>query len=388
MKTVALAEIVDFYSGGTPSKSTPEFWAGSVPWFSAKDMKQPRLSDSTDHIAEDVFSSTSLRKLPAGTIAMVVRGMILAHTIPISILDVDAAINQDLKALLPKREIDPSFLAAMLRAQHATILSQVSTAAHGTKKLESRVLENLRIPYPALPEQRRIAAILDHADALRTKRLLVLTRLESLIQSIFIEMFADCESESISASTLMPRMRNGLSPATAGGHTAQVLTLSAVTQGEFNPCAVKRGTFAIDPPLDKRVATGDFLICRGNGNKNLVGRGVYSRDERSDLVFPDTVIAGTVDQSIVMMPFLEAAWRQREVRIQIESVARTTNGTYKVNQQTLSSVVVRTPPLALQRVFATRIEQIAEQKALTQRALVVATTLATSLVDRALHGQL
>ncbi len=61
--------------------------------------------------------------------------MILAHTVPISILDVDAAINQDLKALIPKRDFDASYLAAMLRAQHATILSKVSAAAHGTKKL-------------------------------------------------------------------------------------------------------------------------------------------------------------------------------------------------------------------------------------------------------------
>jgi len=74
--TVALGDVVDFYSGGTPSKSKPKLWQGNVPWFSAKDMKRPRLRDSADHVADDVFSSTPLRKLPAGTIAMVVRGMI------------------------------------------------------------------------------------------------------------------------------------------------------------------------------------------------------------------------------------------------------------------------------------------------------------------------
>lgn len=189
MNTVALGDIVDFHSGGTPSKSNAEFWQGDVPWFSAKDMKRSRLTDSADHISESVFAKTSLRKLPAGTIAMVVRGMILAHTVPISVLDVEAAINQDLKALLPKREVDTSYLAAMLRAQHGEILSQVSTAAHGTKKLESRVLENLQIPLPPLPEQRRIAAILDHADTLRAKRRQVLTHLDTLIASVFDGFF-------------------------------------------------------------------------------------------------------------------------------------------------------------------------------------------------------
>ncbi|PQP14040.1 restriction endonuclease subunit S [Rhodococcus opacus] len=186
MTTVALGEVVDFYSGGTPSKAKAEFWDGDVPWFSAKDMKRPRLTDSADHISETVFSSTPLRKFPAGTVAMVVRGMILAHTVPIAILDVEAAINQDLKALVPRRdrEIEPSFLAAMLRAQHATILAQVGTAAHGTKKLESRVLKEIRIPLPALDEQRRIAAILARVEALRAKNVQVLAHFDALTESL------------------------------------------------------------------------------------------------------------------------------------------------------------------------------------------------------------
>lgn len=386
--TVALGDVVDFHSGGTPSKSKPELWQGSVPWFSAKDMKRPRLRDSADHIADDVFSSTPLRKLPAGTIAMVVRGMILAHTVPISILDVDAAINQDLKALIPKRDLDTSFLAAMLRAQHATILSQVSTAAHGTKKLDSRVLENLQIPFPPVAEQRRIAAILHHADALCTKRRQVLTHLDTLTQSIFTEMFSSGSFEAVPAGTLMPNMRNGLSPATAGTHPAQVLTLSAVTQGEFDPAAAKPGVFAADPPADKRVTAHEFLMCRGNGNKALVGAGTYSPEDRPDLVFPDTVIAGTVNTGLVTLPFLEAAWRRREVRTQIESVARTTNGTYKVNQQTLSKILVPVPPLDLQGGFSSRVSYVARQRAAVQQASAVDGALFASLQSRAFRGEL
>lgn len=196
MKTVSLGDIVDFYSGGTPSKSNPALWQGEVPWFSAKDMKRPRLTDSADHVAEEVFTTTSLRRLPAGTIAVVARGMILAHTVPISILDVESTINQDLKALIPKREVDSAFLAAMLRAQHDRILSQVSTAAHGTKKLDSRVLENIPIPFPSLSEQRRIAGILEHAAALRVKRRHVLALFDSLTKSIFNDMFGTAAWDS------------------------------------------------------------------------------------------------------------------------------------------------------------------------------------------------
>ena len=53
------------------------------------------------------------------------------------------------------------------------------------------MLEELAIPLPPLDEQRRIAAILDHADALRAKRRQVLAHLDALTQSIFHDMFGD-----------------------------------------------------------------------------------------------------------------------------------------------------------------------------------------------------
>jgi type I restriction enzyme S subunit len=189
VNTVALSEIVEFTSGGTPSKANPTFWDGDVPWFSAKDIKKPRLTDSADHICESVFTATSLRRVPANTVVLVVRGMILAHTVPIAVLAVEAAINQDLKALLPKQDVDSTFLAAMLRAQHSTILSQVSTAGHGTKKLDSRVLESIRIPLPELDEQRRIAAVLDLAAGQRTAIESMLGLQDELIGSLQARAF-------------------------------------------------------------------------------------------------------------------------------------------------------------------------------------------------------
>ena len=187
--TAALGDLVDFYSGGTPSKSKPEFWKGDIPWFSAKDMKSPRLADSIDHVSENVFTQTSLRRVPADTIAMVVRGMILAHTIPISILDRDCAINQDLKALIPRQPIDTTFLAAMIRAQHDKILSDVSRAAHGTTKLESHVLASIEVPLPPLDEQRRIAAVLNHVENLRRARRRAQVSVEHLQAALFAEKF-------------------------------------------------------------------------------------------------------------------------------------------------------------------------------------------------------
>ncbi len=73
------------------------------------------------------------------------------------------------------------------------VVSQFKKMAVGAvvKNLNKEVVQAVVIPLPPLPEQRRIAAILDQADALRAKRREALAQLDSLTQSIFIEMFGD-----------------------------------------------------------------------------------------------------------------------------------------------------------------------------------------------------
>ena len=141
-----------------------------------------------------------------------------------------------------------------------------------------------------------------------------------------------------------------------------MLTLSAVTQGTFDPDAWKDGIFDECPPSDKRIQTSEFYMCRGNGNKTLVGTAVYSLEERNDLVFPDTVIAAHIDSNIVLMPYLFVAWKMPKVREQIESSARTTNGTYKINQTVLANVELVVPPIDKQIEFVSFVEQSDKSK--------------------------
>lgn len=157
-----LETLATFYSGGTPSKGSEDYWIGELPWFSAKDLKASDLYDSIDHVSSRVPSETGIRLLPEGTIVMVVRGMILAHTVPVSVLRVPATINQDLKAVLPHAAVDGEYLAAAIRHRARWILSRVSTAAHGTKKLEQAALGSIPIPR-ASPQQQRAFVAKAHA---------------------------------------------------------------------------------------------------------------------------------------------------------------------------------------------------------------------------------
>lgn len=393
MKTVALGELVDFYSGGTPTKSKPEFWQGDVPWFSAKDMKKPRLEDSTEHISNMVFSSTSLRKLPAGTIAMVVRGMILAHTVPIAVLDAEAAINQDLKALLPKREVDTSFLAAMLRAQHATILSQVSTAAHGTKKLDSRVLEELRIPYPPLPEQRRIAAILDHADALRCKRRQVLAHLDSLTQSIFHDMFGHLAATT-PLSDMVEEFRYGTSNK-AGQSGWPTLRIPNVIGGALDTNEVKTVIVTTAELERLKLRDGDLLFVRTNGNPDNVGRcAVFTHDavagagrHSTDWIYASYLIRARLNGS-VHPQFLAAYLRTHQGRRHLKGRAKTSAGQYNINIEGIGGVLVPAVEFPRQSEFVSLSSRVEAQARIVRAAAAAANELFASLQSRAFRGEL
>ncbi|MCG7540783.1 MULTISPECIES: restriction endonuclease subunit S [Pseudoalteromonas] len=149
-----LKDLVSVLSGATPSKSNDSFWVGDVPWVSPKDMKVPELYDAIDHVNEITFTETNLKSIPLNSILIVVRGMILAHTVPLAITRKKLAINQDIKALMVKSEsITSEFLLAALSSMHAHLLGIVSTAAHGTKRIDMADLLNIRIIVPSLEKQ-------------------------------------------------------------------------------------------------------------------------------------------------------------------------------------------------------------------------------------------
>ncbi|MBT1164465.1 restriction endonuclease subunit S [Bifidobacterium felsineum] len=181
---VNLSDICDFYSGGTPSKKKADYWDGTLPWFSPKDMKQPNLSDSTDHINDIVIEQTNLKLLPADTVAVVVRGMILAHDVPIALLMVPATINQDMKALLPKRDCNPVFLAEAVRNQEAFLLSETGSSAHGTKKIDTEVLGAVQIPEVSLSLQNEFAEFVTSVESLKSTTQQQLDRLNTLYASL------------------------------------------------------------------------------------------------------------------------------------------------------------------------------------------------------------
>jgi type I restriction enzyme, S subunit len=157
--TVPLRYLVTFISGGTPDKGNAEYWSGgTVPWISPKDMKVDRIGDSADHITELALDEGVAQLVPIGSVLVVVRGMILAHSLPVAVTTQPVAINQDIKALSCGPRILPGFLQAVLSGQSHWLLSLADSSAHGTKKLATEILQHFEVPCPSLDVQERVVA--------------------------------------------------------------------------------------------------------------------------------------------------------------------------------------------------------------------------------------
>jgi type I restriction enzyme S subunit len=221
---------------------------------------------------------------------------------------------------------------------------------------------------PEIDEQKELSKVLWQFNSTLDSYEDLINKSNELLQARFIEMLDGKDIPLVSVGEILNNIRHGQSPSKNGTYHKSILTLSAITQGKFDTSCVKEGLFESKPPEDKCVSRDEFYICRGNGNKNLVGAAAYSKKDRKDLVFPDTVIAADPDTQKVTIEYLDQAWRSAFVRKQIEAGARTTNGTYKINQKVVSSIKIPLPDMEMQMQFSSFVHQVEESKTTIQLA--------------------
>lgn len=157
-----IGDVAKFSSGGTPSKQRAEYWGGNEPWISGKDLKTHYLAESIDKLSLSGFKAA--KKAPQGASLILVRGMTLLKDFPVGYATREVAFNQDLKALVPVRGVDGLFLSFLLVASKHRIRQLVSTAGHGTGRLDTNLIQGYPVNLPPLLEQKNIAQILSTWD--------------------------------------------------------------------------------------------------------------------------------------------------------------------------------------------------------------------------------
>ena len=186
-EVVPLSSVCRFQSGGTPSKQNPEFWQGSIPWVSPKDMTRPRLYDVPDHISQEALESGS-KLAPAGSVFVVVRGMILAKTVPVALAEIPMAINQDMKAIVPGPKLRSDFLLYALETLRKNLFKKVGRSGHGTCTLMGHEVAAFKIPLPDLQTQEEIASAIQKLERKKELHEQKQTQLKDLFRTLLHEL--------------------------------------------------------------------------------------------------------------------------------------------------------------------------------------------------------
>ena len=385
MRTVALGEIAEIKGGGTPDKAIASYWGGDIPWASVKDFKTTELSITEDFITELGVQKSATHIIPAGSIIVPTR-MAVGKA---AINTVDMAINQDLKAIFPKPEVDSRYLLYALLAQSSELERQATGATVKGIKLE--VLRTLNILVPPLEEQKRIAAILDQADALRLQRQRALDGLNQLGQSIFYEMFGDPTSNRLNwkVKQLKDVVREGTivtyGIVQAGkefeGGVPYIRT-GDIADGEIIEQKLRRTNPAIAAKYTRsRVSTGDIVmsIRATVGTTALVPP---SLDGANLTQGTARISPGADTERDFLLNYLRCAHAQSWIHRQVKGA------TFReITLTKLRELPVIVPPMKLQREFTLKIHQVTSLIREMKHQLEGAETLFRSLQFQFLSGR-
>ena len=306
------------------------------------------------------------------------------------------ATNQGFKSLIPKRDlVAPKFLFHWLRANR-TYLEGLGNGAT-FKEVSKAVVSRVEIPVPPLPEQRRIAAILDQADALRAKRREALAQLDSLTQSIFIEMFGGQQSQDWPVETIADVAALHDGSIRTGPFGSQLLHSEFVADGVAvlgidnavaNEFRWGERRFISETKYRElrryTVKPGDVLITI----MGTCGRCAVVPDDIPLAINTKHLCCITLNPLKCLPEFLHAFFlRHPMARGYLE---QTSKGAIMsgLNMGLIKAMPISVPPLALQQTFATRIQAVEALKATHRAALAELDALFASLQHRAFAGQL
>ena len=182
-----LDELCEISMGKTPSRSTSIYWGDGYPWLSIADMSNTKEVESTkETITKEGAALFKGRIVPQNTVVFSFKLSIGK----VGITKVPMFTNEAIAAFQIRNEslLDTGYL---YRALSVVDYSGRTDRAVMGQTLNKQKLKMLTIPLPPLDEQRRIAAILDKADAVRRKRKEAIALTEDLLRSAFLEMFGD-----------------------------------------------------------------------------------------------------------------------------------------------------------------------------------------------------
>ncbi|WP_072809330.1 restriction endonuclease subunit S [Rhodococcus zopfii] len=387
---VALGDVAEIVSGGTPKSEVPDYWDGTIPWVTPKDLSGLRgamIDETPRTITEEGLAKSSAAVLPAGSVLFSSRAPI-GH---VAINAVPMATNQGFKSFVPKAGVvDAKYLYHWLRANRTYLESLGNGATF--KEVSKATVSRIEVPLPPVPQQKRIAAILDHADTLRAKRREAIARLDELTQSIFIDMFGDPSSNSrgLPAMPLRDVVVEGdkinygvVQPGPDVAVGVRLVRAGDIGDGRVDLRHLRLVSNEVDNKHRRSRLQGDEILISCVGS---IGAVALATPELKGCNIARAVARVRVGEDMrreYIAACLSAPGTQRYFTKELRTVAQPT-----LNIKQIEEAQVIVPTLREQDQFVSRVKEVDRIRSVVLASLVAMDKLFASLQSRAFRGEL
>ncbi|WP_417794014.1 restriction endonuclease subunit S [Terasakiella pusilla] len=290
--------------------------------------------------------------------------------------------------------IHKGYLYRYLRQQEMVDLATTRSSGANLPRISPKILEDFPICFPPIEEQRRIAAILDKADAIRQKRKSALTLADTFLRATFLDMFGDPVTnpmgwDTFEFSKAVRHSNNGLSRRRKTEENVGniVLRIQDIQKDCIKTNAPNR--IQLDEAEKKRFILDqhDLLFIRVNGNRDYVGRCAVFDGSSESVAHNDHIIRfklnGLIDPYYASFLFNLKAGKEL-----LSSVVKTSAGQYTVSQDGIKTLKVPVPPIEKQKEFCCFINEFKQVKKQFNIASNLDQDLFASLSQRAFKGEL
>lgn len=288
---------------------------------------------------------------------------------------------------------DPGYLRQVLVGDpfHAQFMNTVAGVGGSLVRARPAHVAKIQIPLPPLADQRRIAEVLDRAEALRAKRRAALAQLDSLTQSLFLDLFGDPATNPKGwpvgqIGDLLESSSYGTSEKSGSEGQFPVLRMNNITRtGDMDFTELKFMDLPVSLHDRYLVRSGDVLFNRTN-SAELVGKtGIYR--ETKPMAYAGYLVRLRMNEENhpeFLARFLNLDYSKRMLRGMCKSII----GMANINASEIQKMKIPQPPVALQREFARRVTAVEALKTAQRASLAELDALFATLQHRAFRGEL
>jgi type I restriction enzyme, S subunit len=294
-------------------------------------------------------------------------------------------------------QVEPRYLRHVLVSDpfHAQFMSTVSGVGGSLLRARPAHVARIEIPLPPLPEQRRIAKVLDRAEALRAKRRAALAQFDELMRAIFLDMFGEPRRNPKGwprvklGELITSGPQNGLyKPASNYGSGTPILRIDAFYDGLVTKLeALKRVRISEDEQSLYGLRAGEIVVNRVNSMEYL-GKSALIPELSEPTVFESNMMRFDVDRVRVAPAYAVQFFQTPYFKSQIRTAAKHAVNQSSINQQDVKSFQINLPPLAPQHDYARRAAAVDRLLATQLVSLAEMDALFASLQHRAFRGEL